>query len=123
MFGLKKKGPDKAFSHAFDCKILAADPDTKIEWSEIERGHWRAVCRCGSEEFYEPVDGRVRQDPLDVKTSRHVPQCSYVDETDLAVLRLLLKVTDGSGGDYWWVQCGGCDCGWPVAYYAAESIG
>ena len=45
MFGLKKKrGPTQPFTHADDCKILEADPDVQIEWSEVETGHWEAVC-------------------------------------------------------------------------------
>ena len=66
MFGLKKKrGPMQPFTHADDCKILEADPDVQIEWSEIETGHWGAVCQCGSEDVYEePTDRRVRARPL-----------------------------------------------------------
>jgi len=33
--------------HADNCKILKADPGVQIEWSEVETGHWRAVCQCG----------------------------------------------------------------------------
>jgi hypothetical protein len=43
MFHRMRKGPDRVFSHAEGCKILAADPSVRIEWSEIERGHWQAV--------------------------------------------------------------------------------
>jgi hypothetical protein len=42
--------------------------------------------------------------------------------TQPAVARVLLKVADGMGGDYWWVECGACDTGWQVAYYA-EGVG
>ena len=35
-------------------------------------------------------------------------------------LRLCLRVTDK--GDYDWVECGSCDCGWQVPHYA-ESVG
>jgi hypothetical protein len=34
------------------------------------------------------------------------------------VLKFLLKVKDGAGGGYWWVECGTCDTGWQVPYYA-----
>jgi hypothetical protein len=34
------------------------------------------------------------------------------------MLRVLLKVRDGAGGDYWWVECGACDTGWQVPHYA-----
>jgi hypothetical protein len=40
------------------------------------------------------------------ETSRHVPQCEFASATDAAVLRFILKVRDGAGGDYWWVECG-----------------
>ncbi len=69
MLGRRKKGPDKAFSHSEDCKIQAADPTVSIKWSEVERGHWRAVCQCGAEDYYKPVADRVRSDPLDAKTT------------------------------------------------------
>jgi len=48
-----------------------ADPTVWIEWSELEDGHWRAVCQRGSEDVYEePADRRARLHPLDAKTSR-----------------------------------------------------
>jgi hypothetical protein len=100
------------------CKIQAADPDVQIEWSEIERGHWQAICLCGEEHYREPVAGRVRSDPLDPKTSRHAPQCEFASATDAAVVRVLLKIRDGAGGDYWWVTCNACDIGWQVPFYA-----
>ncbi len=117
MFGRKKGSRREGFRHADDCRIRAADPGVEIEWSELERGHWRAVCQCGAEDYYEPVADRVRSDPLDAKTCRHLPQCEYVRETDAAMLRVLLKVTDK--GDYDWVQCGSCDAGWQVPHYAS----
>jgi hypothetical protein len=45
------------------------------------------------------------------------------DTTDPALLRVILKVQDGAGGRYWWVQCSACDCAWQVPHYAAESVG
>jgi hypothetical protein len=100
-----------------------ADPTVEIQCSEIERGHWRAVSQCGSEDVYEePTDRRVRLDPLDAKTSRHMPQCEFANETDPAVLRVLLKAQDGRCGDYWWGTCGACDTAWQVPYYA-ERVG
>jgi hypothetical protein len=72
--------------------------------------------------YEEPADRRVRLDPLDAKTSRHAGQCEFASETDAAVLRVILKVKDGSGGDCWWVECGACDTAWQVPYYA-ESVG
>jgi len=112
----------KAFSHSENCKIQVADPTVSIEWSEVERGHWRAVCQCGVEDHYEPVADRVRSDSLDAKTSRHAGECEFASETDAAELRVVLKVKEGAGGDYWWVECGGCATAWQVPYYA-ESVG
>ena len=51
MFDLRKKGPTRPFTHAPDCPILRADPSVEIPWSEMERGHWQAECRCGKETF------------------------------------------------------------------------
>ena len=62
-------------------------------------------------------------DPLDPKNSRHAGWCEFASQTDAAMLRVILKVRDGAGGDYWWVQCGACDTAWQVPYYAAESVG
>jgi hypothetical protein len=123
MFGLRKKGPDKAFSHTADCKIVKAQGGDEIPWSEIESGHWQAVCQCGSEDFYEVADRRTRLDPLDPSTFRHVGQCEHRDTTDPAVVRTILKVKDGMGEGYWWVTCGACDTSWQVPHYAAESVG
>jgi hypothetical protein len=50
------------------------------------------------------------------------PQCEFANETDPALLRVLLKGTPGLGGGYWWVECGSCACGWQVPHYA-ESVG
>ena len=43
-------------------------------------------------------------------------------ETDAAILRAVLRVRDGAGGDYWWVECSACDCSWQVPHHA-ESVG
>jgi hypothetical protein len=51
-----------------------------------------------------------------------LPQCDFAAETDAAVLRVILKVRDGAGGGYWWVECGSYDAGWQVTHYA-ESVG
>ncbi len=115
----RKRGPDKAFVHAEDCRILAADRTAQIQWSEVEAGHWEAICVCGTQHYYAPKAGRVRLDPLDPKTAHHLPQCEFASTTDPAVLRVLLKVQDREG--YWWVQCGGCDAGWQVPHFA-ESV-
>jgi hypothetical protein len=45
-------------------------------------------------------------------------QCQFKHVTDRAVLTVVLKVRDGADSSYVWVECGGCDCGWPVPVYA-----
>jgi len=70
------------------CKIKAADPTVSIEWSELQGGHWRAVCHCGSEDVYEePADRRVRLDPYDPSIFRHAGQCEHRYTSDPALLR------------------------------------
>jgi hypothetical protein len=119
MFG-RKKGPIRPFAHADNCKIMKADPTTKIPWSDVESGHWRAECQCGIEHFHEAsAYRRARLDPLDPSTFHHAGGCKHRDTTDPAFLAAILKVRDGAGGDYWWVECAGCDCGWQVPHYAA----
>ena len=119
----KEEGPTRPFTHADNCKILKADPTDWIEWSELENGHWRAVCQCGAEDAYEePADRRARLDPCDPSTFRHAGQCEHLDTSDPALLRAILKVRDGAGGVYRWVECGACDTAWQVPYYA-ESVG
>jgi hypothetical protein len=118
MFGLKKKRcPAQPFSHSENCPILKADPTTQIEWVEVETGHWQAVCQCGTEYFHEPfTDDRERLDPYDPSTFRHAGSCEHRDTTDPDLLRLVLKVKDGAGGGYWWVECATCEHGWQVPH-------
>ena len=114
--------PRKAFVYRDDCKLFAPIPAIEILWNEVRAGYWEARCVSGVEGWHAPNAGRVRRnDPYDPATARHLGQCAFVGETDEAMLRLLLKVTDK--GDYDWVQCGSCDAGWQVAHYAAESFG
>jgi hypothetical protein len=123
IFGRRKKGPDKASSHSDGCKILAADPAVQIQWSEVETGHWRAVCQFGSEDVYEGADCRVRLDPYNPSTFRHAGHCEHRYTSEPALLRAILRVRDGAGGGYWWVECGACECGWQVQHYAVASMG
>ena len=60
--------------------------------------------------------------PSSVKTSRHAGQCEHRSTSDPALLRAILKVRNGAGEGYWWVECGACDTAWQVPYYA-ESVG
>jgi len=39
------------------------------------------------------------------------------------MLRVLLKIQDGRGGDYYWVSCTVCDASWQVGFYAEKSVG
>ena len=115
MFGLKRTTPVlPPFSHTDDCKILKADPEVEIQWSYEGNGLWTAACVCTVEHYREPfIDDRVRQDPLDPKTSHHFGQCEYAGETDRATLKLLLRVTPKDG--YSWTECSACESGWQVA--------
>ena len=123
MFGLRKRGgPDKAFSHASDCKLVKINPEIKIPWNEIETGVWVAECRCGKQYVHEALaDGRVRLDPLDPSTFRHTPACPQRDVTDPAILKATLRVQEREG--YWWVENAMCPCCWQTPYVAAESVG
>jgi hypothetical protein len=56
--------------------------------------------------------------PFDPATFRHAGQCEHRDTSDPALLRAILKVRDGAGGGYWWVECGTYECGWQVPHYA-----
>jgi hypothetical protein len=123
VFRRKRTPPSKPFIHSDDCRILKADPDVEIPWNYLGDGSWRAECVCTFEIYVEPaVDERVRLDPLDPKTSRHLGQCEFASETDPERLRFLLKVKPGLGEGYDWVECGACGAGWQVPYYA-ESVG
>ena len=64
-----------------------------------------------------PTDGRARLDPYDPSTFRHAGQCEHRDTSDPALLRVILKVRDGAGGGYWWVECATCEHGWQVPHY------
>jgi hypothetical protein len=104
--------------------ILRADPGVELPWSETRRGHWERTCSCTREFYDEPIHAqRVRNDARDPKTARHAGECAFATETDPAMLRVLLKVQDGWGGDYSWVECGGCDSSWQVPFFAKESVG
>jgi hypothetical protein len=62
--------------HADNSKIVKAGPNVETAWSEVESGHWRAVCGCGSEDVHEePADRRAWLDPLDPSTFRHARAC------------------------------------------------
>jgi hypothetical protein len=113
--------PDTPFEHGPNCMVLRADPTVVIPWSEVETRHWVRTCQCSEEHWRAPAPARVRLDPLDPKTSRHLPQCEFVGTTDPAILRALLKITPKDG--YAWVECGGCQAGWQVADFAEEHVG
>jgi hypothetical protein len=126
VFGLKKKNgpPPQPFQHASTCPIVRSDPGYEPPWQEIDRGNWKRECRCTAEYWHEvPADAHVQIDPFDPSTSRHLGQCEHRDTEDPAVLRMLLRVKDGMGDGYWWVECGSCESAWQVPHYAAERDG
>ena len=71
---------------------LSPIPTVWIEWSELEDGHCRAVCQCGSEEVYEEADRRVRLDPYDPSALRHAGECEHRDTSVPAFLWAILKI-------------------------------
>jgi hypothetical protein len=111
----------RAVVHAGQDLHPVADPDVSIPWSRLEYGHWRRECVCSAEGWDEPAPKRVRLDPYDPATSRHLPQCEFASTTDPAILRALLKLTPKDG--YTWVECGGCQAGRQVADLAEERAG
>jgi hypothetical protein len=118
MFGKKKTGPDRPYTHTPDCPIVRADPDVEIPWNEVERGHFVSTCVCAGPEHYREasVESRVRLDPLDPSTARHAGECEFVGTTDRAVLRLALTITQKEG--YSAVACSACARVWQVADFA-----
>jgi hypothetical protein len=124
MFRRRPKPPDTPFVHSDDCKLAVIEPDLQPPWSDLGSGSWRRECRCTFEVWSEPlVDDRAQVDPYDPKTSRHLPQCEFISADDPAVLKVLLTVKPGTGGDYWWVTCAGCEGSRQVPFYAAERAG
>jgi hypothetical protein len=123
MFGRKKqRPPDTPFAHD-NCPIVRADPSFQPEWHE-DTERWQRECQCGAETWTAPeVDDRVRNDPYDPATGRHLGQCEFATATDPAMLRLVLTVKDGLGPGYWWTACSSCETAWPVPHYASERVG
>jgi hypothetical protein len=73
----KRQGPpDRPFQHTDDCKILKADPNVEIPWSRLEYGFWKREFVCSYETWQEPAPNRVRLDPHDPKTARHMGRAS-----------------------------------------------
>jgi hypothetical protein len=91
----------------------------------MERGRpgvGKLRCVCNVEHIYvDSGSGLVRLDPCDTSAFRSHEGCEHRDATDSALIRAILKVDEREG--YWWVQCGACDGGWQVPFYAAESVG
>jgi hypothetical protein len=99
MFTRKKiRPPDTEFVHGPDCKIVVADPGVEIPWSKIERGLWERRCTCSFEYWREPVPEERRADPYDPRTFRHAGECEHRDETDPALLKLILDVKPARAG-------------------------
>jgi hypothetical protein len=49
-----------------------------------------------------------------------VVKCEHRSTSDPALLRVILKVRDGAGGGYWWVECRTYEGGWQVPLCAEE---
>jgi hypothetical protein len=92
----------------------------QIQWSEVEIGALAGGLRARGRALPRARRGPARSDPLNAHLG--APECEFAAATDPAVLRVILKVKDGAGGDYHWVECGACDTAWQVPYYA-ESVG
>jgi hypothetical protein len=84
-------------------------------------GFWKRECVCSYETWREPAPSRVRLDPHDPKTARHMGACEYKGLTEPDVIKVLLRTTEKDG--YWWVECAGCESGWQVPFYAQERVG
>jgi hypothetical protein len=124
MFRRSKEPATTPFVHAEDCPIVRHDPDVTIPWSEIRTGTWERVCQCGKQYHHDdPVDNRVRLDPLDPRTSRHLGGCEYAHTTDPAIIKLILTVRPGMAEGYDWVMCNSCQGSWQVPHYAAQNGG
>ncbi len=80
---------------------------------EVTQRHVVVLGRLGRSRFHD--------DPGE--PDGHAPQREHRDTTDPAVLRAILKVREGEGRGYWWVECGVCDHGWQVSHYAAQIAG
>ena len=112
--------PDHPFAHASGCRIFEVDPAVELHWIEVEPRYFARICVCSTEYYSLPVvDTRVRLDPLDPKTSRHLGQCEYAAVTDPDVLRYILRVTANDGHSF--VECGACMAGWQVADFTEGS--
>lgn len=89
---------------------------------EDRTGNLEAECQCSAEYWHEPfVDDRARLDPLDRAFAQHAGQCEYRDTTDPVLIKAILRVREGGGGGYWWVECSMCDCGWQVPHLGEEA--
>jgi hypothetical protein len=76
---------------------------------------------CTKEFYDEPVyDQRVRSDPPSIRRRPVISALVGASARPIAVkLRYILKVKDGLGPGYWWVECNACDGAWQVPDYAA----
>jgi hypothetical protein len=119
----KQRPPDGPFEHADDCKVYKADPDIDPPWNEVETRHWVRTCQCSEQHWRAPEPARARLDPYDPKTSHHLGQCEFKDETNPDIIKVLLKVRPGLSPGYQWVECGSCQGGWQVLDYAQERVG
>lgn len=106
-------------SIVFACRWL---PDVEAILTSRSRGRGlntsvETGVRGSAESWQEPAPRRVRLDPYDRSTMRHLGECEFKDVSDSSILKALLKVTPKDG--YSWVECGACSGGWQVLDYAA----
>ena len=92
---------------------LRVSPELSDPVGSLEVGEHEDVEQLGAG---ERVRGRLRARrpscsgrPYDPSTFRHAGQCEHRYTSDLALLRAILKVRDGAGGRYWWVECATCE--------------
>ena len=57
-----------------------------IPWSEVESGHWAAVCVCGEQHYHATASKGTRLDPIDPGTARHGGACEFKDTTERSYL-------------------------------------
>lgn len=87
MFGLKRKGPTRPFTHADNCKILKADPTVQIQCSEVEPGHWRSTSAGPRTSARTPPTVVLGSTAMTRPPSRHARQCEHRVTSDPAAAR------------------------------------
>jgi hypothetical protein len=121
IFGRRKKGPDKATVTA--ARSWPPIPPSRCSGRRSRLDIGGRSASSGPRTSTRGPTCRVRLDPYDPSTFRHAGHCEHRYTSEPALLRAILRVRDGAGGGYWWVECGACECGWQVQHYAVASMG